>query len=161
MAGLEMQPVYNVLFMSSFEKKVRFLGKFYLRLNEKTKHWLLGSLGRGLLVEKWGWERLPQSTRASHPHSWPLEEKKAGLILGTDQHLLALHSNYTQCLAGAQQDRNESPLPPHPRPNLVPHSESGGCPDGHGMGKIPVGEHLLRRHRTGSCISGESWLAIL
>lgn len=34
--------------MSSFEKKERFLGKFYIRLGEKKKkkkHWLLGSLG--------------------------------------------------------------------------------------------------------------------
>lgn len=35
MAGLEMQTVYDILFMSSFEKKERVLGKFYLRLNEK------------------------------------------------------------------------------------------------------------------------------
>lgn len=35
MAGLEVQTVYNILFMSSFEKKERFLGKFYLRLNIK------------------------------------------------------------------------------------------------------------------------------
>lgn len=67
MAGLEMQTVYNILFMSSFEKKERFLGKFYLRLNEKNKHWLLGSLGCGLFLEKWDWERL--SLRAPRPHS--------------------------------------------------------------------------------------------
>lgn len=53
--------IYNILFMSSFEEKERFLGEFYLRLNEKNKNknWLLGSLGCGLFLEKWDWERLP------------------------------------------------------------------------------------------------------
>lgn len=34
MAGLEKQTIHNILLMSSFEKKERFLGKFYLRLSE-------------------------------------------------------------------------------------------------------------------------------
>lgn len=67
---LEMQKtVCSVLFMSSFEKKERFLGEFYLRLNEKKKinNWLQGSLGCGLFLEKWDWERLP--LRAHRPHT--------------------------------------------------------------------------------------------
>lgn len=35
-AGLEIQKsMYKILVMSSFEKQERFLGEFYLRLNEK------------------------------------------------------------------------------------------------------------------------------
>lgn len=67
---LEMQKtVYSILFMSSFEKKERFLGEFYLRLNEKKKikNWLQGSLGCGLFLEKWDWERL--LLRAHGPHT--------------------------------------------------------------------------------------------
>lgn len=67
MAGLEMQTDYDILFMSSSEKKERVLGKFYLRLNEKNKHWLLGSLGCGLVLEKWEGEGLPP--QAHRPHS--------------------------------------------------------------------------------------------
>lgn len=61
--------VYSILFMSSFEKKERFLGEFYLRLNEKKKikNWLQGSLGCGLFLEKWDWERL--LLRAHGPHT--------------------------------------------------------------------------------------------
>lgn len=60
--------IYNILFMSSFEEKKRFLGEFYLRLNEKKIiNWLLGSLGCGLFLEKWDWERLP--FRAHRPHT--------------------------------------------------------------------------------------------
>lgn len=41
---LEMpKTVYSILFMSSFEKKERFLGEFYLRLNEKKKNKRLAS----------------------------------------------------------------------------------------------------------------------
>lgn len=67
---LEMpKTIYSILFMSSFEKKERFLGEFYLRLNEKKKikDWLQGSLGCGLFLEKWDWERLP--LRAHRPHT--------------------------------------------------------------------------------------------
>lgn len=75
-AGLEIQKtMYKILVMSSFEKKERFLGEFYLRLNEKNKYWLLGSLGCGLFLEKWGWERLPLRAHRPHTHAcfWLLE----------------------------------------------------------------------------------------
>lgn len=71
MAGLEKQTIYNILLMSSFEKKERFLGKFYLRLSEKNKHWLLGSLGCGLFLEKRNWERLPLRTHRPHSPAFP------------------------------------------------------------------------------------------
>lgn len=60
-----------------------------------------------------------------------------GLIPGTDQHLLTLHSSYIQCLAGAH-----SPWSEGPPPLAIPHSESGRCRDRQSLGKTPVGEHL-------------------
>lgn len=74
MAGLEMQTVYDILFMSSFEKKERVLGKFYLRLNEKNKHWLLGSLGCGLFLESGrGKGCHSEHTGLTHLRFWLLE----------------------------------------------------------------------------------------
>lgn len=105
MAGLELQKtVYNILFMPSFEKKERFLDEFSLRLNNKiiNKHWLLGSLGCGLFLEERGWGRLPRRAHRPRTHALPapggmlaLPSKKVGPAPGTDQRLLALHSNHS------------------------------------------------------------------
>lgn len=71
-------------------------------MRKKIKNWLQGSLGCGLFLEKWDWERL--LLRAHGPHTpvllasggmWAMPSKKVGPILGTDQHLLTLHSNYS------------------------------------------------------------------